>query len=681
MLIFRGKSLRLLPIFAPIILSSLYSCKHVSTAGNSRISSSGPEACWAGDNWFFFENGSIKVEYYVPGGTANFLVDGQKRIKNFYAAVQLDRYVTSKLYKNRNCQKNGDEYTVTSTGDNLPTMKQVFILNGGNKFLTRLDVEGENLATNWIAPLVVDEPKALDLGSSKELRALWVPHDNDKWVSYNAAPIADDNTSNEVKAIYEEGSRHGIVVGSVTHDVWKTGVYHSQMTKLNAFGGQTSKDWTHDVLPHGKVSGKTIKSPTIFVGYSNDWRDLMEEYADSNLEFAKRLNWSGGVPFGWNSWGKIQENIDYDKAIKVSDFIKNRLQNSHFSSNNTVYINLDSYWDKLNDEQLRNFVAHAKKNGQKAGIYWAPFVDWGKNADSTVPGSDTKYSEIWLRDSKNQPIELDDAYAIDPTHPASKKRMDVFIDQFKAQGFEYIKLDFLTHGALESTRRYDSSVQTGIQAYNQGMQYIKDRIGGSMFISLSIAPIFPYQYAHARRVACDTYGAATGQSSSRYALNSASYGWWMSSRLYTYNDPDHMVFEGFNSSENVLRLLSGVVAGTVFLSGDDLTQSKGQDLASYLLTNPRLNELARMGKAFRPVQGNTGDGPSKVLVLHDNGRHFLAVFNFDRAENYAIDLERAGFDANRKYQTIDLFDGSEGSTQKTLKGPLAQNYGKIFELK
>jgi hypothetical protein len=308
-------------------------------------------------------------------------------------------------------------------------------------------------------------------------------------------------------------------------------------------------------------------------------------------------------------------------------------------------------------------------------------VDWGKNADSTVQGTNTKYSEIWLRDLKNNPIELDGAYAIDPTHPASKKRIDVFIDQFKAQGFEYIKLDFLTHGALESTRRADSNVQTGIQAYNQGMQYIKDRIGGSMFISLSIAPVFPYQYGHARRVACDTYGAATGQSSSRYALNSASYGWWMSGRLYTYNDPDHMVFEGFNSSENVLRLLSGVVAGTVFLSGDDLTQSKGQDLASYLLTNPRLNELVRIGKAFRPVYGNTGDGPSKVLVLHENGRHFLAVFNFDRSENYSIDLERAGFDPGRKYQTIDLFDGSTASAQKTLKGPLAQNYGKIFELK
>ena len=77
-------------------------------------------------------------------------------------------------------------------------------------------------------------------------------------------------------------------------------------------------------------------------------------------------------------------------------------------------------------------------------------------------------------------------------------------------------------------------------------------------------------------MSCDTYGAATGFASSRYMLNSASYGWWMSDRLYEFNDPDGMVFEGFSPAANLTRLLSGVVAGTVFLSGDDLSQASGQ---------------------------------------------------------------------------------------------------------
>src|SRR5205814_8773615 len=64
-------------------------------------------------------------------------------------------------------------------------------------------------------------------------------------------------------------------------------------------------------------------------------------------------------------------------------------------------------------------------------------------------------------------------------------------------GFDFIKLDFLSHGSLEGIH-YDASVKTGIQAYNQGMQYLRGRLNGKMFLSESIAPIFPYQYAHSR---------------------------------------------------------------------------------------------------------------------------------------------------------------------------------------
>ena len=63
-----------------------------------------------------------------------------------------------------------------------------------------------------------------------------------------------------------------------------------------------------------------------------------------------------------------------------------------------------------------------------------------------------------------------------------------------------------------------------MQAYNAGMKFIRDQVGGSMFISESIAPLFPYQYAHARRVSGDTEGHAAGltRGSAQYELNSAA---------------------------------------------------------------------------------------------------------------------------------------------------------------
>ena len=254
-------------------------------------------------------------------------------------------------------------------------MVQSFTLGGENHFLARVTVQGANgasLSTNWIAPVVMSTTGGLDVGSYGDVRALWIPFDNDAWVSYNALPIANSGTSFEAAAFYDNASRNGVVVGSVTHDTWKSGVYYSgsnnKLDALNVFGRAVDPTWTHDPLPHGMVTGSAIASPIMFVGYAADWRDLLEEYADTNLPFQTELPWDGGVPFGWNSWGELQSNISYDAAVGVSDYIANNLQTAGFSNEGTVYINLDSYWDNLSSAQFAAFVAHCHTNGQKAGI-------------------------------------------------------------------------------------------------------------------------------------------------------------------------------------------------------------------------------------------------------------------------------------------------------------------------
>jgi alpha-galactosidase len=69
----------------------------------------------------------------------------------------------------------------------------------------------------------------------------------------------------EVGAFYDNTSRNGLVVGSVTHDTWKTGIYfygaNNNLNQLNVYGG-TRSSW--DVMPHGSVSGNIISSPTVY---------------------------------------------------------------------------------------------------------------------------------------------------------------------------------------------------------------------------------------------------------------------------------------------------------------------------------------------------------------------------------------------------------------------------------
>jgi hypothetical protein len=566
-------------------------------------------------------------------------------------------------YARRTLTRRGTETVVTLTGPGKPLMRQRFVLSGSGSVVARVELVGKALSSNWMAPIVADSAGCVDLGRRGDVRALRVPFDNDHWARYNAGSINGSGMSYEVAAFYDNRSRNGLIAGSVTHDTWKTGIgfggRNQKLDSLTVYGG-ASGDATHDVMSHGWVSGNRIVSPAIWVGFFPDWRHGMESFADANAARTPALKWAGGVPFGWNSWGKIQQRISYDKAVAVSDFVARDLQPRGFSNRGTVYINLDSFWDNLSADELRRFVAHVHANGQKAGIYWAPFVYWGTSLSQVVDGSRYTYGDIVLRNASGERISLDTGLALDPTHPGTRQRIDHFIDLFRADGFDYLKLDFLTHGALEggarNGRHYDPSVQTGIQAYNTGMRYLVKRIAGRMFISASIAPIFPYQYAHARRVSCDSFGAIN---ETEYVMNSAGYGWWLSGRLYAFNDPDHIVLEGHSANENASRVTSGAVCGTVFLSGDDLSQPAGGRLAAMYLTNHSINAVARLGRPFRPVEGNTGSGAPDLFTVRDGANVYLAAFNFNAnsAVTKHVDLSRSGLDRAGRYVAVNLWTG------------------------
>ena len=44
------------------------------------------------------------------------------------------------------------------------------------------------------------------------------------------AQVVKDPDSYEVSAIYDNRTRHGIVLGSITHDLWKTGIEAKRVT-------------------------------------------------------------------------------------------------------------------------------------------------------------------------------------------------------------------------------------------------------------------------------------------------------------------------------------------------------------------------------------------------------------------------------------------------------------------
>ena len=629
-------------------------------------------------------NLNVTVQYNLTNGLASFSWQNQRVISQFYSGVGLSTgYLKGTNYATWTySQTASNQVLVTAEGKGNPSMLQYFTFDQTNSFLIQLKMSGTNLSANWMGPVVVDATGGVDIGSYNDDRALFVPFDNDSFVCYNALSINGSDTGFEAGAFYDNTTRNGLVVGSVTHDTWKSGVYWSgsgnKLNAMNVYGGANSATWTHDVMPHGSVTGNLIASPIMFVGFGPDWRTVMESFANENLLMVPRQTWNGGVPFGWNSWGVIQEAIDYTDATNASDFIYESLQPTNFNNNGTVYVNLDSYWDNLTSAQVQSFVNYCHARGQKCGLYLAPFTWFGaaSNASNTMmQGSGYTYSEAILK-TTNGAYESDDGgLALDTTHPGTLLRIYYYLNNFLTWGIDYLKIDFLSHGSLEGVH-FNTNITTGIQAYNSGMDYIYGQLGGALFLSESIAPLFPYQYGNSRRIACDAEGSKIGNT--EYTLNSVTYGWWLD-QLYDFNDPDIMVFDGPTTNEEQARLISGAITG-LFLNGDSYLNSTSDTDAISCLTNAAINAVARFGKTFVAVEGNTGTNAATVFTSQQNGIWYVAVFNYSGTTGLTnINLTRAGISG--PLAAADLWSGSiVPIVTNSMTFSINGKQGKLFEL-
>lgn len=575
----------------------------------------------------------------------------------------------------------GNRYAlITLLGDGDTVIRSFTFYENREGFVLQAWVKGS--ASQSVASITpLSATSGFGVGRSGEGRFLFVPFDNDKWIRYEYRPWGGREIGYEAGAWFSADTRAGLVAGSIEHHVWKTAVITestpAKLERLTVCCGYTSVE-TRDTLPHGAVWGREVASAPIFVGWFPDWREGMEAFGEANAQLQKPLKWQGGAPFGWNSWGSIQSKIDLPKAIAVSDAFR-ELEAAGFRGEGPLYIGLDSYWDNFTDEQLARFVAHCRANGQEAGIYWAPFVDWAKRPSRQIEGSDRfSYADAYLY-AHGKPQDLDGAWALDPTHPGVQARIRYFFDRFKRAGFTYIKLDFLTHGSLEADRHFDEKVTTGMQAYNAGMQYVYACLGPDIYITQAISPLFPGGFAHSRRVACDAFAS---MKDAEYTLNGLAGGWWLN-RIYPFNDPDHIVLDNVSEGENRARITTAAITG-MLMNGDDLSlpgNSPAKERALQFLTHAPLLEVVKLGQSFRPAFSPQGTSAPEAFVLREGKQRYVALFNFaNQTRTLAFDARLLGLSGSKSYKVTELWSGETSKVKGRLETSLGPKDARLYRI-
>ena len=552
---------------------------------------------------------------------------------------------------------------------------------------------------------------------ASSVRMVLVPFDNHE--RYQVMDLSSEMISHEVSCIYHASTKRGIVLGSVDHDKWKSGIkikgsYSRFVEEIELLSGYTSDltrdyDWTtNKAIPHGYVKGKEVKSARYLVGLFEDWREGLESFGEACAIVAPPAPWEHGNPMGWSTWGVMQEHVNTPAVLETAQWIKSNLFDLGFHDKyGQTVISLDSFCDGwgmsssevsklgnkiLSDGTYRDGLVQKEGLNMRLGLYGG-MVIWDWTFDSQVGGTGTgnipKYTwkdALLMYQGRPHYLFNNAQYcAIDPTHPAYYHNMEYTISRWAAMNIKYIKLDFINAGICEGDSWYNPEITTGKMAYNYGMQIIYELASKyDMYILESMSSLFPYRWAHGRRSCCDRF-SEIGES--EFVMNAMTWGWW-TDRLYAVNDPDHLVLhkdghrQGETEGENRARVTSGVCTGA-FLIGDSFSDKcvytndnnghiKG-DVVAYpeaskaralkVFGNADINAYVRENTgSFRPLYGDkysTSQQAAYVFMRDTPDYVYVAVFNYNKyaVRPEVISFESLGIEVSNVKEIKELWTG------------------------
>lgn len=663
---------------------------------------------------------SYTLRLDLKKGTADFTFPNGSYLKNTVATLQLKdgasfssagfSHHSHRISEIRDITGMGKSISFIHSNNNedMQLVQYITVYNDQPHIMLGVAAKTQNkvIESNYIAPLAVLPQHSGSMYIAGEApRLADMPFDNDNWtklLTVNWNDSIRSGTGYEFTSLYDYGTLSGLVIGNLTHDFWKTGIrYTLSATKgfldsLIVYGGAATPDnkrlpneyggydGTHDVVAHGSMRGTSIFAPLLFLCASGNITTAFREYGRMNAKISGSLNWKGNAPVYWNSFG-VEDVLGYRKIMmpsgvaKISDFLSG-LKN--FSSHSLPVLSIDSYDQGIyTTDILKSISQYAGKHRQQMGFYFIPFAIWtwksGIDRDK-LQHTDAYIRDVTLKDNNGKTIIYKEgdfgAYPLDPTHPATRLRIITELQKARAIGAKFLKIDFLTAGALETPRHYDPNVRSGLQAYNKGMkmlQHLIDSIlGPDIFITHAISPAFPHQFAHARFLSTDIYshfrddmdGFPHHGSTASSMISNAHLG-WMQGTLLPYSNLDVLVMNNFQNNPAIsekdirVRLFSLITLGSILGDGSDFRKPVAKERAKLFLDNKNIADYFAAPEAFEPLQLPDGLKQDQQISFYLPGSTVLvSAFNFHQQHDFIqeIDRKRLGLKQNTKYMVQDF---------------------------
>lgn len=418
------------------------------------------------------------------------------------------------------------------------------------------------------------------------------------------------------------------------------------------------------------------------------------------LVFAGRvdaqINGTGQTPYlGWTSWDQqtMQSGFLTQANIQAQS---DALKASGLQPHGFRFINIDSGWQGSFDgngrptpnlttfPDITALVNYIHANGQMAGIYWIPGVEY----PAVVANSPILGTPYHIDDILQVPYTRGNAfgatgpnpyhYKIDFTKPGAQAYINSVVDLFASWGIDLIKLDGVTPGSYVDDLSIDN--RPDVAAWSQAIA----QSGRTIWLTISWALDKDYlstwqQYANARRIDADVQCEGNCATITDWAMMSWRFydlvGWEdAAGPAVGWNDLDALdvlnsTTSGLSQDERRTAVTLWSMANAPLYLGGDLTTL--DPFGTQLLTN---DEVLAVDQSQHPAQQVLGGDTPVWMSNIGNNAAYVSVSNLNAFPvPVSIPWKLLGFDA--ALQVRDLWDQRDLAPSPIGFGALLPGHG------